>query len=209
MHHSIQATYAVDHHCGPIRSNGDGIYVSIYIFAVVDFDALVQASTFQIERRQVVFCWKQDSKLVGLETPNHQESVCPLTNWLSYQGSSSKTWTQFNSPSLWWVNIQHNWLHCQLAFAPGSGVYMFIVKLDALALERDFLNRKETSRLPLLKAGFEARRSAADWMPTHHDDVIKWKHFPCYWPFVQAIHRSPVNSPHKGQWRGAFMFSLI
>ena len=30
-----------------------------------------------------------------------------------------------------------------------------------------------------------------------------------YWPFVQGIHRSPVNSPHKGQWRGALMFSLI
>ena len=38
---------------------------------------------------------------------------------------------------------------------------------------------------------------------------IKWKHFPRYWPFVRKIHRGPVNSPHKGQWRGAFMFSLI
>ena len=28
-------------------------------------------------------------------------------------------------------------------------------------------------------------------------------------PFVQRIHRSPVNSPHKGQWHGALMFSLI
>ena len=50
-------------------------------------------------------------------------------------------------------------------------------------------------------------------MQTKHvlinDDVIKWKHFPCYWPFVRVIHRSPVNSPHKGQWRGALMFSLI
>ena len=42
-----------------------------------------------------------------------------------------------------------------------------------------------------------------------HDDVIKWKHFPRYWPFVRGIHRSPVNSPHKGQWRGASIFSLI
>ena len=33
---------------------------------------------------------------------------------------------------------------------------------------------------------------------TWHDDVIKWKHFPRYWPFVGGIHRSPVNSPHKG-----------
>ena len=42
-----------------------------------------------------------------------------------------------------------------------------------------------------------------------HDDVIKWKHFPRNWPFVRKIHRSPVNFPHKGQWRGALMFSLI
>ena len=42
-----------------------------------------------------------------------------------------------------------------------------------------------------------------------HDGVIKWKHFPRYWPFVRGIHRSPLNSPHKGQWRGALMFSLI
>ena len=42
-----------------------------------------------------------------------------------------------------------------------------------------------------------------------HDDVIEWKHFPRYWPLVRGIHRSPVNSPHKGQWRGALMFSLI
>ena len=34
------------------------------------------------------------------------------------------------------------------------------------------------------------------------DDVIKLKHFPRYW-------RSLVNSPHKGQWRGALLFSLF
>ena len=42
-----------------------------------------------------------------------------------------------------------------------------------------------------------------------HDDVIKWKHFLRYWPFVRGIHQSPVNSPHKGQWRGALAFSFI
>ena len=42
-----------------------------------------------------------------------------------------------------------------------------------------------------------------------HDDVIKWKHFPRYWPFVRGIHRSTVNSSYKGQWRGALIFSLI
>ena len=42
----------------------------------------------------------------------------------------------------------------------------------------------------------------------NHDDVIKWRYFPRYWPFVRGIHRLPVN-PHKGQRRGALMFSLI
>ena len=37
----------------------------------------------------------------------------------------------------------------------------------------------------------------------------QWKHFPRYWPFVRGIHRSTVNSPHKGQWRGALMFFFI
>ena len=46
-------------------------------------------------------------------------------------------------------------------------------------------------------------------MFSNHDGVIKWKHFPRNWPFVRGIHRSPVNSPHKGQWRGALRFSLI
>ena len=41
-----------------------------------------------------------------------------------------------------------------------------------------------------------------------HDDVIKWKHLARYWYFVWGIHWSPVNSPHKGQWRGALMFSI-
>ena len=42
-----------------------------------------------------------------------------------------------------------------------------------------------------------------------HDNIIKGKHFPRYWFFVRGIHRSPLNFPHKGQWRGALKFSLI
>ena len=32
---------------------------------------------------------------------------------------------------------------------------------------------------------------------------------PGYWLFVREIHRSPLNFPHKGQWRGTLMFSFI
>ena len=40
-----------------------------------------------------------------------------------------------------------------------------------------------------------------------------WRHqmekFPRYWPFVRGSHWPLVNSPDRGQWRGALMFSLI
>ena len=51
--------------------------------------------------------------------------------------------------------------------------------------------------------------SCSSFIYIEHDDVIKWKHFPRYWPSVRGIQRPPVNSPHKRQWRGALTFSLI
>ena len=53
------------------------------------------------------------------------------------------------------------------------------------------------------------RQKPPSKMMRAHDDVYKWKNFLRYWPFVWGIYRSPVNAPHKGQWRGALMFSLI
>ena len=62
--------------------------LAIYIFVVVNFDAMAQASGIQMERRQVVFlCWKQDLN-PGSKTPNRQQTECSLTNRLSYRGSS-------------------------------------------------------------------------------------------------------------------------
>ena len=67
------------------------IHTYTYVF-VVNFDALAQAGDIWIERRQVVFlCWMQDSNPRS-QTANRQQTECPLTNWLSYRGSSYKTW---------------------------------------------------------------------------------------------------------------------
>ena len=48
---------------------------------------------------------------------------------------------------------------------------------------------------------FGARRSQGTGVTRSgsysHDDVIKWKHFPRYWPFVRGIHRVSVNSHTK------------
>ena len=45
----------------------------------------------------------------------------------------------------------------------------------------------------------------SDWimMTSSNGNIVR------YWPFVRGIHRWPVNSPHKDQWREALMFSLI
>ena len=56
-------------------------YIHTYMFVVVNFDALAQANDIRIERRQVVFlCWMQDSNPSGSQTPNGQQTECPLTN---------------------------------------------------------------------------------------------------------------------------------
>ena len=56
---------------------------------------------------------------------------------------------------------------------------------------------------------FHAMSLTASPYRASHYDVTEWKHFPRHWPSVWVIYRSPANSPHKGQWRGALMFSLI
>ena len=74
-----------------------------------------------------------------------------------------------------------------------------------------------TCGLPWLTIDLVTHEAISWWCPLTilvgikviHDDVIEWKHFPRYWPFVREIHRSPVNSPHKGMWHRALMFSLI
>ena len=94
---------------------------AIYMFVVVNFDALAQASDIRIERRQVVFlCWEPDSNPSGSQTPNRQQTDCPLlTNRLSYLGTSWKV--ELDSASLWSASIQPTWPHSCSAFAPGSG----------------------------------------------------------------------------------------
>ena len=62
--------------------------------------------------------------------------------------------------------------------------------------------------ISLVKEATGMYLTEAPWY-LNQDDIIKWKHFPRYCPFVRGIHRSPVNSPHKGQWCGALIFSLI
>ena len=92
--------------------------------------------------------------------------------------------------------------------------YVNILKLEQSGRHFADDNFKCISWIKLIRLGNEQETGHEtlkmhNTMWHHHDDVIKWKHFPRYWPFVWGFHRWQVNSPHKGQWRGALMFSLI
>ena len=50
-------------------------------------------------------------------------------------------------------------------------------------------------RLCLVPFHYPSRIITSLTVPLYHDDVIKWKKNPRYWPFVRGIHRWPVNSP--------------
>ena len=66
---------------------------------------------------------------------------------------------------------------------------------------------KSAKVLKWLNAGLSGKR-----IPISNSLNAWWRHqmetFPRNWPFVRGIHRSPVNSPHKGQWRRALVFSI-
>ena len=74
--------------------------------------------------------------------------------------------------SHWYIQMKYHWLW----ILPVSSILLFIIILSWL----------QYSKCRVLNI-------------YSHDDIIKWKHFPRYWPFVRGIHQSPVNSPHKGQ----------
>ena len=98
------------------------------------------------------------------------------------------------------VNSPHTWPVTRKMF-PFDDVIMLWEENISL-----FLSNWTGSAILALK------HACVHWSIDHwsgHDDVIKWKHFPRYWPFVRGIHQWPVSSPHKRQWRGALVFSLI
>ena len=47
------------------------------------------------------------------------------------------------------------------------------------------------------------------WKENEHDDVMTWKRFPHYWPFVRGINRWPVLPLVKGRWCGSLVFNLL
>ena len=123
---------------GPTVSWLSHLALAIYIFVVVNFDALAQASDFRIERRQVVFlCWEQDSNPGDLRHLFASRlNACWQTDWAIEDhaknvNSTARPYDQqaFSPPdptAIW---------HSHLALA----IYIFVVvNFDALAQASDF-----------------------------------------------------------------------
>ena len=114
---------------------------------------------------------------------------------------SNDTWVTWK-----WIKhalVKENCLYSPRAsggFPPGSSSCLRIFDLSLSRTHRIMFSVTFSEPNPEINACSKSQS---------HDGVIKWIHFPRYWPFVRGIHRSPGNSPHKSQWRGALMFTLI
>ena len=120
---------------GPTVSWLSHLALAIYIFVVVNFDALAQASDIQIEGRQVVFlCWMQDLGAPDTKSPADwmlADKPTELSNKLKttarpYDQLSSSGWFSPLGPTVSWLS------HLALAI----NIFV-VVNFDALSQASD------------------------------------------------------------------------
>ena len=119
-------------------------------------------------------------------------SVCRLFSEHLYKPHRNclKMYQTMKQGVLWWNNFAHVWLHVwvcveDIPLNMHTVVLYFVWCGQIISFNR--LKYASTHIFFML----------LHWHRGNHDDVIKWKHFPRYWPFVWGIHRSPVNSHTK------------
>ena len=129
----------------------------------------------------------------AVASQNHQSHGC-LLNGL-FRRRSKKTW-KLRVTGLCAGN------------SPGTGEFPAQMASNGKMFPFDdvLMSKGTVLIMNIMSCSIDQSCPMSDW--NYYDDVIKWEHFSRYWPFVRGIHRSPVNSPHKGQWRGALVFSL-
>ena len=113
-------------------------------------------------------------------------------------------------PSRWWFEIPvcSLWRYCNVSIISESTKYHLHVIYHAVTIY---------SRCYHSFAAASSLKYECHWKVfTKYFCMIHsawWRHkmdtFSALLAFVRGSHRSPVNSPHKGKWRGALVFSLI
>ena len=203
-------------------SNFNSVTVQVWewIFVVVNFDALAQASDFQIERRQVVFlCRMQDSNPEGLWNPIFSRlNACWQTNWAIEDqakdlNSTARPYDQqaFSPPDPTAIWYSH------LALA----IYIFfVVNFDALAQASDFHSKGDK-----LSSSAECRirthrvsetQSSADWMPADKPTELSriklktWTRQPVPMISKHSAHLTPLPfGIRTWLWRYTYFLLLI
>ena len=105
-----------------------------------------------------------------------------------------------------WVIV--NWIHRVFS--------EILTKIESFFIQENTSQNIVCDKVAILSRGRELIVSAKGG-PGHNrtgtQSTSRWRHQmeknSANWPFVRGIHRLPVNSPHKGQWRGALMFALL
>ena len=103
---------------------------------------------------------------------------------------------------------------------PSLGCYIILACQNSRRFQMHISWKKKDQQFDGIFDGGSAdsvdQRSAFCLCTTPEPGVLPvpwWRHqmetFSVLLAICRGIHRSPVNSPHKGQWRGASMFSLI
>ena len=163
-------------------------------------DVIMGVMASQITRLTIVY----STVYSGVDQRKHQSSASLAfvrgIHWWPVNSLHKRpvTWQMFPFEDIIMyvqTDVKCIWFGCVLIY------FSFIMSFWSIQMINSTIFARET---------FTSHYSDVTWVPWFlHDDVIKCKHFLRYWPFVREIHRSPVNSPHKGKWRGALMFSLI
>ena len=116
-------------------------------------------------------------------------------NWLSML--YLVTWINHLSPAWWSV---HLWIYCfkwqlECNFRMKIDIcYLFSLYSFYFCMYYPGFLHSLFLESSHIYTTYYIRPYAIDVLSTHLDDVIKWKHYPRYWPFVRGIHRSPVKT---------------
>ena len=117
--------------------------------------------------------------------------------------------------SLWRTILHIQFFGCISFLFMSSFLFTCLCKLFCQCItqrECRQINHSDTQRLVDIN---KTRYSMCEhiWWASLYMKCIWWRHqmetFSVLLALCAGIHRSPVNSLHKGQWRGALMFSLI
>ena len=136
----------------------------------------------------------------GLSAPNHYLKQCwaivncNLRNKLQWNFNPNTK--QFHSRKCLWKYGLRNGAH----FIQGRWIDTLIFVFAVVRFQSVYSYDSSTLQMKLLFLC----RELQTMMTSSNGNIFR-----VTGPLLRGIHRSPVNSPHKGQWRGALMFSLI